>query len=212
MISEILPHSVLICDEKKIRNWSVKSTPNSTLKFIPNENWTKLRMEQIIANLMVADNAILQKVNFILNEYKKYNKMYRFFFTLNIILLIEIYIKINDSVTPWSTWSTEFYYEFDSIPFRWVILWSIGSFYFTRNNFIENCRNFFLYRLQKNKDSYFIYCILLYSYYDKFSRQNPFTAVLSVNYVCAHIQFKLTLHVIRSNEIVLFFDAIKIIS
>lgn len=50
---------------KKIRNRSVRKKSNSAQKFTTKINRTELIMEQIIANLLVADNAVIQKVSFI---------------------------------------------------------------------------------------------------------------------------------------------------
>lgn len=63
---------------KKIRNWSVRRKSKSALKFTTKINRTELTMEQIIANLLVADNAVIQKVSFILrtNTEKKFCQIF----------------------------------------------------------------------------------------------------------------------------------------
>lgn len=51
---------------KKLRNWSVRKKSSSASKFTTQIHRTEFTMEQIIANLLVADNAVIQKVSFIL--------------------------------------------------------------------------------------------------------------------------------------------------
>lgn len=78
---------------KKLRNWSVRKKSKSALKFTTKVHRTEFTMEQIIANLLVADNAVIQKVSVILRT-KGHQKMCQIFFVESTILLIEIYMLI----------------------------------------------------------------------------------------------------------------------